>query len=163
MTYLVFAIVVEAAVCGAVLLIGKRIATNRRKAAEHSRPSVVNAYLHRCHYCDNEFDTTREPWLKRNCPNCKDETYFHRECGLHLFAKVPYCNGVYVGHSTGHTVSLKYPRMCAHCSLGREYWNQQRCTTSMMGTLNKAMTFTEKDEAWLHTLKISLYDTVTKG
>jgi hypothetical protein len=108
--------------------------------------------LHSCHYCTKDVDPTSQ-WVKRLCPNCKEDTYFHRDCGLRLYMKQPLCNGVDMADPTGHVISLKYPNLCAHCGLAKEFWSEQHCSS------NLPVTFTSKDIEWLRSIRISIENT----
>lgn len=140
-----------------LVLLGDRAS----KTGFKETPTPPNPYPYRfiCHYCNKELDSTREPWLKRNCPNCTEETHYHRDCG-----KDPQCNGISVAHSSGHTLSINYPNLCALCGLGRDHWDTNKpCAASastLYGSVNSLMRFTAADERWLHTMRITLYDNV---
>ena len=125
-----------------------------KAGAESTTPNAV-----RCHYCDKSINLSMEQ-VKRRCPNCKDEVLYHGHCGTRLFDKEPFCDGKSVAHYTGHILSFKYPNLCAHCGLAKEFWTGYPCSPSAVESINYRTKFTAKDEAWLHDLRISIKEEI---
>jgi len=85
----------------------------------------------RCHQCDEA--VVDEP-LKLTCYHCHDKHVYHTQCGFDMKHEQcqPRCFGTDVSHSSGHFLSLKYPQLCAHCGLGRQYWSRSACTPQVV-------------------------------
>jgi predicted RNA-binding Zn-ribbon protein involved in translation (DUF1610 family) len=126
-------------------------------------PTPVEEESTLCHYCGQKI--LDQATIQRRCPNCNETALFHGIfCGTHLREVQPRCEGVFVGHDSGHRISLKYPNLCASCGLGKEYWNEWHCAPNVI-ELNRKLCFTDYDVVWLQSLGISVSneEPVTKG
>lgn len=108
---------------------------------------------HRCHYCDQWISRVNDTQVLATCPNCKDTYSFHGSCHHLMPDGPPQCHGVDMRHVSGHTLSLKYPSLCAACGLGKDYWKEMDCGAPAMA-FQRGGDFSEYDRNWMKSIGI---------
>lgn len=86
-----------------------------------------------CHYCGDAIDFFGRLVMKHDtCRNCKEVQFFHGNCHDTIGRLQPRCHGVYVGHTTGHTIDVHGSGKCTLCFLAREFWPKWHCSPGVV-------------------------------